>query len=322
MGKEKTILVTGVAGFIGSHVTQELLQQGYKVVGIDNLNDFYELEVKKSNLESFISNVNFKFLEFDLCNKQKLEEIFSNNSFEQVVHLAARAGVRPSLENPTSYVESNITATLNLLEACKNHKVTKFILASSSSVYGDSAHKIPFEEEQDCSKPISPYAATKKACEELCYTYHHLYGINIIALRFFTVYGPRQRPDLAIHKFAKLIHSGQPIMMFGDGSTSRDYTYVTDTLQGVMAAVKNTDIKYEIINLGGAKTTTLARLIELLEQNLNKKTNIQQMPTQPGDVPLTYACTSKAKKLLSYEPKVSIEEGIEKFCKWFLKAYN
>jgi UDP-glucuronate 4-epimerase len=324
--KAKNILVTGGAGFIGSHLIEKLLKQGHKVVCIDNLNDYYDLELKETNLQSIADSTqslkevsgHFIFYKIDICDLRNLRPIFAENNFEVVVHLAGRAGVRPSLENPEQYVQSNISGTVNLLELCREYKIPKFIFGSSSSVYGSSPEQVPFSETQDCTKPISQYAATKSAGEQLCHVYNHLYGIKIICLRFFTVYGPRQRPDLAIHKFAKLISANQEIPVFGNGSTSRDYTYITDILQGITAAVDDAELSFEIINLGGSKTVTLTRLIKLLETNLNKKAKIKTLPAQPGDVPITFANVSKAKQLLGYNPNTPIEEGIKLFCEWFL----
>ena len=310
-----TILVTGCAGFIGSSVVDRLLDSGEEVVGLDNMDSYYEPSIKKKNIEHNLQNPNFYFKQTDIRDLKALEKIFKNFKIETIIHLAARAGVRPSIEAPLLYEDVNIKGTLNLLELSKIHKPANLIVASSSSVYGINK-KVPFRETDNVDKAISPYAASKKACETFCYTYHHLYGLPIVCLRFFTVYGPRQRPEMAIHKFTRLIDKGQEIQMYGDGTSKRDYTYISDIVDGI---IRSMDIKegYEILNLGNSKVVELRYLIHLIEKNLGKKAIIKQLPDQPGDVPITYSDISKARTLLNYAPQTSIEEGIEKFVKWY-----
>lgn len=310
-----TILVTGCAGFIGSSVVDRLLDSGEEVVGLDNMDSYYEPSIKKKNIEHNLQNPNFYFKQTDIRDLKALEKIFKNFKIETIIHLAARAGVRPSIEAPLLYEDVNIKGTLNLLELSKIHKPANLIVASSSSVYGINK-KVPFRETDNVDKAISPYAASKKACETFCYTYHHLYGLPIVCLRFFTVYGPRQRPEMAIHKFTRLIDNGQEIQMYGDGTSKRDYTYISDIVDGI---IRSMDIKegYEILNLGNSKVVELRYLIHLIEKNLGKKAIIKQLPDQPGDVPITYSDISKARALLNYAPQTSIEEGIEKFVKWY-----
>jgi UDP-glucuronate 4-epimerase len=309
-------LVTGGAGFIGSHVCQRLLESGHSVWAFDDLNSFYAPELKRRNLHDLQAvGKAFEFVYGDLSNRADLEEVFSSAKFDQVIHLAARAGVRPSLEEPALYQRVNVEGTVNLFETARTHNVKKFIVASSSSVYGVNS-KVPFSESDPIFAPISPYAASKLACEALGHVYHHVYGFDVAMLRFFTVYGPRQRPDLAIYKFARLIVRGEPLPVFGDGSTARDYTHVSDTLQGVIACTQK-EFGYEIFNLGESRTVKLNRLIELLEMSLGRKALIHRLPPQPGDVPLTCADVTKAGKHLGYRPKVQIEEGIALFADWF-----
>jgi len=309
-------LVTGGAGFIGSHLCERLTKLGHFVCALDDLNTFYALSIKQQNLRNLESvPKQFKLVQGDITDRASLDRLFQDFKFDQVIHLAARAGVRPSLADPALYQRVNVEGTVNLLEAARLAGVRKFALASSSSVYGVNA-KLPFSEADPIFSPISPYAASKLACEALGHVYHHLYGMDIVMLRFFTVYGPRQRPDLAIHKFARLIASGKPIPVFGDGSAARDYTYVTDTVDGIIAATQK-EFGYEIFNLGESQTVTLSHLIELLEQALGKKAIIDRQPSQPGDVPITFANIDKARKSLGYNPKVKIEEGIPKFVEWF-----
>ena len=315
----KNILVTGGAGFIGSHLVETLLaEEIWQVVVVDNFNDFYSPEIKRANVSAFLDNPRFTLYETDICEGERLNKIFAENRFDAIVHLAARAGVRPSLENAKLYNETNIGGTLNLLEAARAFEVKQFVFGSSSSVYGINS-KIPFSEDDRIHQPISPYAATKAAGELLCYTFAHLYDIRCICLRFFTVYGARQRPDLAIHKFSKLIRAEKPIPVFGDGMTRRDYTYIDDIIQGVRAAIEYDRSGYEIFNLGESETVELKYLIELLEKNLGKKAVIDRKPMQPGDVPVTFADISKARELLGYNPQTKIEDGIAKFTEWFLR---
>ena len=314
-------LVTGGAGFIGSHVCERLLQDGHDVTAFDDLNDFYEPALKlqnRSELEAL--GKPFRFVKGDVTDPSAVDKVFEAMPFDQIIHLAARAGVRPSLEQPALYQRVNVEGTVHLLEAARRHGTHKIIIASSSSVYGVNS-KVPFSESDPIFSAISPYAASKLACEALGHVYHHVYGMDIAMLRFFTVYGPRQRPDLAIYKFARLISQGRPIPVFGDGSTARDYTYVTDTVDGIMACTRK-PIGYEVFNLGESHTVELRWLIELLERALGKKAIIDRQPLQPGDVPITYANISKAKAKLAYDPKVGIEQGIGRFVEWFKKTFN
>ena len=314
----KNILVTGGAGFIGSHLVDRLLAEGgWRVTVVDDFNDFYSPEVKRDNIREHLKSAAYHLVEADIRDRARLEEVFQEGKFDCIVHLAARAGVRPSLEEPELYAETNINGTLNLLELARAHQVKQFVFGSSSSVYGINS-KVPFSEEDMIRQPISPYAATKAAGELICHTYSHLYGIRCIALRFFTVYGARQRPDLAIHKFARLIQAGRPIPVFGDGTTRRDYTYIDDIISGVRAAIDYDESDYEVFNLGESQTVELNQLIELLEKNLDRHAIIDRQPTQPGDVPQTFADVSKACRLLGYNPQTRIEEGIRRFVEWFL----
>lgn len=313
------ILVTGGAGFIGSHVCERLLHCGHAVWAFDDLNPFYDPQLKRQNLEEIRSlGRPFEFVHGDLCDAAGLDRLFAGTRFDQVIHLAARAGVRPSLEQPALYQRVNVEGTVNLLESARKNGVGKVTIASSSSVYGVNS-KVPFEEKDPIFQAISPYAASKLACEALGHVYHHLYGMDVAMLRFFTVYGPRQRPDLAIHKFARLIRAGKPIPVFGDGSTARDYTYVEDTLSGILACTER-QFGFEIFNLGESQTVTLSRLISLLEEALGKKAVIDRQSAQPGDVPVTFADVSKARAMLGYQPRVGIEEGIGRFVEWFNRS--
>jgi UDP-glucuronate 4-epimerase len=317
---EKQILVTGGAGFIGSHLVERLLgEDAWQVSVVDDFNDFYSPAIKRANVEPFLQNPRFKLYETDIREADALREIFEENKFACVVHLAARAGVRPSLALPKLYAETNINGTLNLLELAREFEIKQFVFGSSSSVYGIN-NKIPFAEDDRIHQPISPYAATKAAGELLCHTFSHLYDIRTVCLRFFTVYGARQRPDLAIHKFSKLISEDKPIQVFGDGTTRRDYTYVDDIIQGVRAAIDYDATNYETFNLGESQTVELNYLIELIEKNLGKKAIIDRKPLQPGDVPQTFADISKARELLNYNPQTKIEDGIRKFTDWFLES--
>lgn len=311
-------LVTGGAGFIGSHVCERLLHAGHAVWAFDDLNNFYDPQIKRGNLRDIQALAKpFTFVQGDITDAAALTELFHEVKFDQVIHLAARAGVRPSVEQPALYQRVNVEGTVHVLETARRHGVKKLILASSSSVYGVNA-KVPFAEGDPIFSAISPYAASKLACESLGHVYHHLYGLDVVMLRFFTAYGPRQRPDLAIHKFTRLIHEGKPIPVFGDGNTARDYTYVTDIAEGVLASTQR-EFGYEIINLGGSQTVTLSRLIELIETALGRKAVLDRQPLQPGDVPITCADVSKARARLGYQPHVPIEQGIPRFADWFLK---
>lgn len=312
-------LVTGGAGFIGSHVCERLLNEGHTVHTLDDLNPYYAPALKEKNLADLRASGGdrFRFHQGDISGASFVETAMEAAKPDQIIHLAARAGVRPSLENPALYQQVNVLGTTHLLEAARKRGVRKITIASSSSVYGVNA-KVPFSEDDPVGTPISPYAASKLACEALGHVYHHLYGMDVAMLRFFTVYGPRQRPDLAINKFAKLIMAGKPIPVFGDGSTARDYTYVSDTVAGVLACTRQ-EFGYEIFNLGENDTVTLARMIGLLESALGKAAIIDRQPMQPGDVPLTFADISKSRARLGYDPKIKAEEGIPLFVEWFSK---
>ena len=312
--------VTGGAGFIGSHVCERLLRDGHQVTAFDDLNAFYAPALKRRNLADIArtadaAGTRFAFVEGDIADRASLDVALRGTRFDQVIHLAARAGVRPSLLEPALYQRVNVEGTVNVLEAAKTAGVRKFVLASSSSVYGVNA-KVPFAETDPIFSAISPYAASKLACEALGHVYHHVHGLDVTMLRFFTVYGPRQRPDLAIHKFASLITSGLPIPVFGDGSTRRDYTYVDDIVDGVTACTTR-DFGYEVFNLGESQTVRLDELIGLLESALGKKAVIDRRPPQPGDVPVTFADISKARAKLGYGPRTKIVAGIPKFVEWF-----
>ena len=313
----KNLLITGAAGFIGSHLVDRLLATDVeRITVVDDFNDFYNPSIKRDNIREHLKDPRYSIHEADIRDRAALEEIFSNSNFDCVVHLAARAGVRPSLSEPQLYTETNINGTVNLVELARQHDIKQFVFGSSSSVYGINA-KVPFSEDDPIRQPISPYAATKGAGELLCHTYSHLYGLRCICLRFFTVYGPRQRPDLAIHKFAKLISQHKPIPVFGDGTTRRDYTYIDDIIDGVTAAIDYDRSNYEVINLGESRTVELRELISLLEKELDTHAIIERQPPQPGDVPQTFADVSKARALLNYQPKTQIEEGLRRFVEWF-----
>ncbi|MBN2013890.1 MAG: GDP-mannose 4,6-dehydratase [Candidatus Altiarchaeota archaeon] len=309
-----SVMVTGGAGFIGSHLCERLLEKGEKVVCVDDLNDFYSPKIKKKNLEKSLENKDFRFYEEDILNKEAIEEIVRDEGIEEIVHLAARAGVRPSIKEPILYSKVNIEGTLNLLETARELGIEQFIFGSSSSVYGINS-RVPYREDDKVDKPISPYAASKRAGELFCYNYSHLYGIPITCLRFFTVYGPRQRPEMAIHKFTRLIDSGKKIPMYGDGTSKRDYTYIDDIIDGVLSSLEK-KFRFEVFNLGNSETVELKHMISLIEENLGKKAEIEQQPEQPGDVPITYADITKAEEMLDYKPKTSIEEGIRRFTEW------
>ncbi|OGL42807.1 MAG: epimerase [Candidatus Schekmanbacteria bacterium RBG_13_48_7] len=310
-------LVTGAAGFIGSHLVEKLLEKGEKVIGLDNFDPFYAKEIKEKNLSGISDHPGFEFIQGDIRNTDELQRIFSSSKIETIVHLAAKAGVRPSIKNPLEYTDVNVRGTMNLLEMSRHNNVKKFIFASTSAIYGAN-RKLPFQEDDNVDHPISPYAATKKACELLCYTYHHLFGIPIFCLRFFTVYGPRQRPDMAIHYFTKLIVNNMKIPVFGDGTSRRDYTYIDDIISGVMNAVDRCK-GFEIYNLGESKTIELRELIRILEQAIGQKAAIEHHPNQPGDVPATYADISRARKYLEYNPSFDVSEGVSRFVDWYLR---
>jgi UDP-glucuronate 4-epimerase len=313
------IIVTGAAGFIGSHTCEELLKRGEKVIGIDNINNYYEQKQKKENLKILKKYSSFTFYKKDITNLNSIKRIFEKHKPKKIIHLAARAGVRPSIKDPLLYEKVNVKGTINLLELAKDFKLENFVFASSSSVYGNQK-KIPFSETDDVDNPISPYAATKKTGELICYTYHHLYKLNTTCLRFFTVYGPRGRPDMAPFLFTKWILEGKPIKRFGDGKQKRDFTFIKDIVAGVIAA-NDKPLGYEIINLGNNKPIELNKFILVIENITGKKANIKQLPKQPGDVDLTYADVKKANKLLGYKPSINIEEGMKEFIEWY-KDFN
>ena len=341
----KTYLVTGGAGFIGSHLVKKLLEQGNRVINVDNFNEYYNYSIKVKNVlnstgKNALDNIdeikveelhdlkktvdfeNYTLEIVDITNMSILEEVFQKNKIDTVIHLAAMAGVRPSIENPMLYEKVNVRGTMNILELMKKYNIKKFICASSSSVYGNN-EKVPFSESDNVDKAISPYAATKKSCEIIGHSYHHLYNIDTIMLRFFTVYGPGQRPDLAIHKFTKLIYEDKEIPFFGDGETQRDYTYIDDIIDGVLKATayaeNNTGV-YEIFNLGESQTISLKEMVATIEKVTGKKALLNKLPMQPGDVNRTFADISKAKKMLGYDPDTQFEDGIRKFVEWYKKS--
>jgi UDP-glucuronate 4-epimerase len=313
----KTTLVTGGGGFIGSHLCERLIREGHAVVCLDNFDSYYDPSIKIRNVEAIGKKYPgpFTAVTADIRNRDHLTELFERNRVDAIFHLAARAGVRPSIADPLLYEDVNVRGTTALLEVCKGFGVKDFIFASSSSVYGEN-QRVPFSETDLDIQPISPYGATKRAGELLCYSYHHLYGINIACLRIFTAYGPRQRPEMAIHKFTSLLDQGKEIPMYGDGSSRRDYTYIDDLIDGMMAVLQRHK-GYEVYNLGESQTTSLKGLIGMIESALGKKAKIKVMEPQPGDVSITYADITKAKRLLHYQPRVKMEEGIKRFVEWF-----
>jgi len=310
------VLVTGGAGFIGSHLTRRLLARGDRVTALDDFNDFYDPAIKRANVAPFLGRDGYRLVEGDIRDEALVDRLFREGGFTAVVHLAARAGVRPSLAEPILYEDVNCIGTLRLLEAARRHGPDVFVFGSSSSVYGIN-EKVPFAEDDPVDRPISPYATTKRAGELLCFNYHHLYGLKTPCLRFFTVYGPAQRPEMAIHKFTDLLARGRAVPLFGDGSSRRDYTYVDDILDGVVAALDRAG-GFEIFNLGGAETTSLADLVRWIAAELEVEPRIDYLPDQPGDVPITYADVSKAGRLLDYSPKVPIREGLRRFVAWYV----
>lgn len=328
------ILLTGCAGFIGSHALDRLLADGQHVVGVDNFDPFYSQALKRANIEAHLDNERFELIEADLAEPGTYTKIkfiagaLTENSppsqggvpagrggFDAIIHLAAKAGVRPSIEDPAGYQRANVIATQNLLEFAKEQGIRQFVFASSSSVYGVNP-RVPWREDDPVLQPISPYASTKVSCELLGHVYSHLYGIRFLGLRFFTVFGPRQRPDLAINKFARLIEAGEPIPVFGDGSTRRDYTYVGDVVDGILGALQYQKTPYEVVNLGNDRTVTLQEMIETIEAVLGKKARIDRQPQQPGDVPQTWADVTRAGELFGYKPKTSFQEGVQRFYDW------
>jgi len=309
------VLVTGAAGFIGSHLTDALLARGDTVAGIDNFNEFYDPARKRANIARAVTDPRFTLHETDICDEDGVTRVVEDTMPDVVVHLAARAGVRPSLESPNLYHRVNVIGSQHILDACRMVNPSHLVFASSSSVYGGLT-EVPFTESMDVARPISPYAVTKRMNELMAHVYSHVYGLNVTVLRLFTVYGPRQRPDMAIHKFVRLIDEGKPVPMFGDGSTHRDYTYIDDIIDGVIKAVDK-PFRYELFNLGESCTTGLRDLIELIAKCVGKPATIEQHPMQPGDVPITFADIDKARSMLGYAPRFSIEEGISRFVQWF-----
>ncbi len=309
------ILVTGGAGFIGSHVVERLLKLGRSVICLDNFDPFYDPQIKRRNLEWARPHPAFTLMEGDIRDQGLLKDLFARHEIHQVFHAAAKAGVRPSLQDPFIYEEVNVRGTINLLACAVQKGVKNFVFASSSSVYGANT-KVPFSEQDAVDQPISPYAATKKSCELLCYTYHHLYGLPVTCLRFFTVYGPRQRPEMAIHKFTRLMSEGEAIPVYGDGTSRRDYTYIDDAVEAVLKALEK-ELAFEVINIGEAKTVSLLELVALLEERLGKKAHLERLALQPGDVPETWADLKKARRLLDYVPRTAIRIGIQKFVEWY-----
>jgi len=308
------VLITGGAGFIGSHLARRLLENGERLTVLDNFNDFYDPAIKRANIGSLVDG-GVRLAEGDIRDAEWVDRLFAEGRFDAVVHLAARAGVRPSLEEPVLYEEVNCVGTLRLLEAARRHGPKTFIFGSSSSVYGINS-KVPFAEDDPIDRPISPYATTKRTGELICYNYHHLYGFKIACLRFFTVYGPAQRPEMAIHKFTDRLARGEAVPLFGRGESRRDYTYVDDIVDGIVAALELAP-GFEIVNLGGAETTRLGELVEIIARELAVEPRIEYLPEQPGDVPITYADVSKAERLLGYRPRVPIREGIRRFVAWY-----
>ncbi|MRT92555.1 GDP-mannose 4,6-dehydratase [Ancylomarina sp. 16SWW S1-10-2] len=317
-----TIMVTGCAGFIGSHVSEKLIKEGYSVVGIDNFDTFYPKSIKEQNIEGLKNNPNFYFYELDLREETSLDQI--GEKIDIVIHLAGKAGVRPSIDDPQSYIDSNITGTKNVLDYMRKKQIKKLAFASSSSIYGN-AEEVPFRESAKLDEPISPYAFTKKSCELLNHTYHYLYNLDIVNMRFFTVYGPRQRPDLAIHKFLRLLRKGESIPVFGDGTTARDYTYVNDTVKGIIQTcdyLKLHDNVFDTINLGNCFPVLLSELIDVISKEAKVEPIIERLPMQAGDVKQTYADISKAEKLIGYKPQVKFDQGIKKFVEWFDRVHS
>lgn len=323
------ILITGGAGFIGSSTSEELLKQGFDLVCFDNFSDYYDVNLKRKNIET-VKKVasetgrSYELIEGDIRDKDKVNELFKKYQFDGVIHFAAMAGVRPSIENPSYYFDVNINGLISVLDGMRNNGCSNIVFISSSSVYGNNK-KVPFSEKDNVDNPISPYAATKKSGELICYTYHKLFNFNVNCLRYFTVYGPRQRPDLAINKFTRLMLEGKHIPMYGDGTTARDYTFISDIVNGTILALKNvlnSKDEYDIFNLGGSNPISLKELIDLIGKGLNITPMIDELPMQSGDVNITYSDFSHAKEKLNYEPKVRIEEGLAKFITWYKKENN
>ena len=318
MSGERCTLVTGGAGFIGSHVIEALLARGERVVCLDNFDSFYDPAIKRANLQAAILHPKFHLIEGDLRDRQTVEAACDSRGVDRIFHAAARAGVRPSVKDPILYEDVNVRGTMVLLEVACRRAIKNFVFASSSSVYG-GVQTVPFSETEPLSRPRSPYAATKLAGELLCYTYHHLYGLPVTCLRFFTVYGPRQRPEMAIHQFVRLVEEDKPLPVFGDGGARRDFTYIDDIVQGVMAALDK-PFPFEVFNLGESETIELRDLIRLIEDVLGKKAHIERLPEQPGDMPVTFANVTKARRLLGYRPSTTVKDGLQRFVEWFLTA--
>jgi UDP-glucuronate 4-epimerase len=312
---QERILITGGAGFIGSHLAERLLAERSRVVALDNFDSFYDPAIKKANTELASADPSYRLVEGDIRDSGMLDRLFSEESFGAVIHLAARAGVRPSIEDPVLYSSVNLDGTTRLLEACRRHGTSRFIFGSSSSVYGNNS-KVPFSEEDPVDNPISPYAATKKAGEVICHSYHHLFGFDIACLRFFTVYGPRQRPEMAIHKFTSLMSQGREIEQYGDGGSARDYTYISDIIEGIVRALRRCE-GYRIWNLGGSQTTTLKELVGKIAAGLARSPKVKRLPMQPGDVMRTWADISRAESELNWRPHVDIDSGLKNFLQWF-----
>ncbi len=309
------VLVTGGAGFVGSTLVDRLLERGDEVICLDSFDDFYDPSIKRRNIETVSQHPGFSLLEGDIRDGAVMKSLREERSFDSIIHTAARAGVRPSIEQPALYEDVNIKGTMNLLELARQVKPANFVFLSSSSVYGVNK-KVPFSETDPVDHPISPYAATKKACELICHTYHHLYDLDITCVRPFTVYGPRQRPEMAIHKFTRMIDRGETVPMFGDGTSRRDYTYIDDLVEGILRALDR-PMGYDVMNLGEHDTIALRELIALIEKNLGKKARIKRLPDQPGDVPVTYADITRAKERLGYAPQVKVTEGVQRFVEWY-----
>ena len=315
----QTVLVTGSAGFIGSHLVERLINLDYQVVGLDNFDDTYEPKIKRDNIQQLGSNERFTLIQGDIRDRDLLHGLFSKHAFDSVIHLAAKAGVRPSLDQPLLYDEVNIQGTINLLEESRLASVQRFIFTSSSSVYGNST-QTPFKEDQRIATPMSPYAASKAAAELFCYTYHHLYELPLVIIRPFNIYGPRQRPGMAIPLFTRKINAGEEIHFFGDGSSTRDHTHVNDFLDGLLKALTYKGCRFDIFNLAYSRPIPLNYLVQLIEESLGKKATIKYLPMQPGDVPVTFADISKAQTLLGYQPRITIEQGIPQFVRWYLNS--
>jgi len=317
------VLVTGAAGFIGSHTAEALLRRGTPVVGMDNFDPYYDVAIKRRNIQEIETTAeqagaSFAMAEGDICNHDLIEQLLAQHNVQAVIHLAAKAGVRPSLEDPVGYARTNIQGTINLLEAARAAKIARFIFGSSSSVYGDAA-QVPFSEDQPVAMPISPYGASKVAGEAYCYAYHSLYDLPVVCLRFFTVYGPRQRPDLAINKFVRLLSADKPIPKYGDGTSRRDYTYIADIVRGILTAL-DSDIQWDIINLGSDNPIALNQLIAAIEEVLGKPATIDQLPPQPGDMRQTHADITRARRLLNWQPQVLLHEGLRQFVAWWQRT--